>query len=336
MKNLCKWFFTAFTCAALLVSCHAPTSNGKADSLTETPELKKASDKIADDPKNAALYYVRGNLLHKQQKDTLALKDYKRAISIDSSKAEYYSAVGNLMFDHKDITGSLPYIQKAIALNPNDPRARIKVAKLFVFIKEYDKAFAELNTVLRQNVHDPEPYYLKGLIYRDLKDTAHSISSFLTSIQEGPEFRESYVQLGQLYSTKHDPIALRYFKAAFKLDTTDLFPLYATGMYYQEKKDYEQAKAEYRDCIIRDNQYSKAFMATGYILLQQDSFAKAWRQYNTVTQIEPNSAIAYYSRGLCSELMKNNKDAINDYKQALVFNSKYADAQEGLKRLGAQ
>ncbi len=337
MKNLWIKLLPALAGLALFTSCHTHTKNvGTNNVLYQTPELRTASDKIADNPKDASLYYDRGNILHRQKKDSLAISDYKEAILLDSSKAEYYSAIGNLLFDHKDITGSLPYIQKAIAINPKDPKARIKVAKMFLFTKKYNEAFAELNIVLRQNVHDPEPYFIKGLIYKETKDTARAISSFLTALQEGPDDKEAMIQLGQLYGEKHNPIALKYFENAFKADTADVFPLYATGVYYQENKDYENAKAAYKNCILHDNQYANAYFNTGYILLQQDSVEKAWRQYNLVTQIEPTNATAYYSRGLCSEMMNKKQDAINDYKQALVFNSKYDDAKQGLKRLSVK
>src|ERR1044072_4915543 len=65
------------------------------------PVLKDITDKIREEPQNALLYYQRGMLLHKMTRDTLALKDFKKAVSLDSSRAEYYSAVGDLLFEHK-------------------------------------------------------------------------------------------------------------------------------------------------------------------------------------------------------------------------------------------
>jgi tetratricopeptide (TPR) repeat protein len=337
MKHLWIRFLPALTGLMLITSCHTHTANVDVHNpLYQTPELKKASDKITDNPKDATLYYDRGNMLHKVKKDSLAINDYKKAISIDSTKGEYYSAVGNLLFDHKDITASLPYIQRAIALNPADPKAHIKVAKMLLYLKKYNEAFAELNIVLRQNVHDPEPYFIKGLAYKGMRDTARAISSFLTALQEGPEDKEAMIQLGQMYSYRNNPIALKYFENAYRLDTNDVFPMYAIGVYYQNNKEFEKAKAAYKDCILHDNQYAGAYNNTGYILLQQDSLEKAWRQYNLVTQIDPANPAAYYSRGLCSELMNKKTDAIKDYKQALVFNAKDDEAKQGLRRLGGK
>lgn len=319
-----------------IISCNNKTQQADDNPIFNTPELKAITQKINNDPQRARLYYDRGRILHRMELDTLAINDFKKAAKLDSNEAIYFSAVGNILFDHKDVTGSIQWLQKAITLNPNDPVAHLKIAKMFVFIQEYQKAFTEINLVLRQNAYNPEAYFLKGIIYRDLKDTAKSISSFQAAINAAPDYRDAAIELGQLYSAKKDPIALKYFDNAFRLDTTDVLPLYARGMFYQQQEEYEKAKIEYKNCIFNDNQYANAYFNIGWILMQQDSLDKAWRHFDLVTKIAPNNPDAYYNRGLCSEMMHKKQEAINDYKQALVFNDKYKEAIDGLKRLGAK
>lgn len=291
------------------------------------------SRKIADDPKNARLYYDRGMLLHRLEADTFALEDFRKAATLDSTKAEYFSAVGDLMFEHKDVSGSVPWIQKAVSLNPKDPQAHMKIAKLFVFIKEYPKAFSEINTALRQNAMNPEGYFLKGIIYKDLNDTSKAISSFQTALQVDPSYKEAMIQLGSIYSKLNNPVALTYYSNAFKLDTLDVFPLYARGMYYQDQEKYEEAKQEYRNAVIHNKNYDKAYFSIGYILMQQDSLEKAYRQFDLVTKLSPTNAGAYYNRGLCNEMMGKKAEALEDYKQALAFDSEYKEAKEAIQRV---
>jgi len=320
----------------LLFSCKEQTKKPTTydHPVFREPAIAAISDKIAEHPENARLYFERGLLLHRVEQDTFAIKDFQRAATLDSSKAEYFSAVGDLMFEHKDVSGSLPWIQRAVQLNPNDPAARLKIAKLLVFIKEYPKAFTEINTVLRQNAMNPEAYFLKGIIYKDLKDTSKAISSFQTALQVDPTHRESMLELGSIYRQKGSPLAARYYDNAFRLDSTDVLPLYAKGMYLQESKQYEEAKDAYRKAVLHNREYSNAYFAIGYILMQQDSFEKAYRQFDLVTKLEPTNAKAYYNRGLCNELMGKNTEASEDYKQALTFDNRYKEASDALKRLG--
>jgi tetratricopeptide (TPR) repeat protein len=210
------------------------------------------------------------------------------------------------------------------------------MAKLMLFTKEYGKAFNEINTVLRQDAFNPEGYFLKGLVYKDMKDTNKAISSFQTVINVAPDYREAAIQLGLLYNMRHDPLGVQYLENAFKLDTSDVFPLYAKGMYFQDTKQYEAAKAQYTRCILHDTQYADAYFSMGYVLLQQDSLEKARRQFDHVTRINPTSSSAYYNRGLCSELMNDKASAIADYEQALTFDKNNATAKEGIRRLGGK
>ncbi|RYE23404.1 MAG: tetratricopeptide repeat protein [Sphingobacteriales bacterium] len=327
MKLLPVVFVVAFA------SCKDGATNKNVDKVFQHPALKGLTEQIDKNPKDATLYYQRGKALHGLEMDSLALNDFKLAISLDSSKAQYFSAVGDLMFEHKDIAGSLPWLEHAIKINPKDASAHLKLAKLFFYTKDYTKAFAEINTVLRQDVYNPEGYFLKGMIYKDLNDTARAISGFQTAVQVAPDYRDAMVQLGLMYSMKKDVLALQYFDNAYKLDSTDVTPLFAKGVFYQNMNDFETAKQQYSKAIMSDRDFTNAYINMGYILLQQDSLEKAKRQFDLVTQLQPDDAEAYYNRGLCNELMGNKTEAVKDYEQALVFAKNYREPAEGLKRL---
>ncbi|XZF12445.1 tetratricopeptide repeat protein [Chitinophagaceae bacterium MMS25-I14] len=306
------------------------------DPVFQLPAVKDATAKIESDPKNASLYFDRGNIFHKLKQDTFAIRDFQQAAKLDSTKAEYFSAVGSLMFDHKDISGSKVWLQKAIALNPQDPRAHLKFAKLLFFVKDYPGAFGQINTVLRSDVYNPEAYFLKGRIYQDMKDTNKAISSYQTALQVAPDYRDAMIQLGMVYSDRKDPIALKYLDNAFRADTSDVFPLFAKGKFYQDRNDYATAKEMYRECVTRDHQYSDAMFNMGFMLMQQDSFQAAWRQFDLVSKITPNDPDAYYNRAVCNEHLGKKDQAISDYKLALSFDPNYKDAADALKKLGVQ
>lgn len=301
----------------------------------DEPALQKITEEIKKDPDNASLYFQRGDMLDHMQMDSLALIDYKKAISLDSNRAEYYSAVGDMLFENHDLDGSVQWIEKALQLNPDDRKAHLKLAKVFLYIEEYNMALKEINNVLRQDVYDPEGYYLKGMVYKSLKDSSKSISSFLTAIQVEPEYRDAMVQLGIMYAAQSNPLALQYYDNAYTLDTTNVFPLYARGVFYQDKGDYELAKQEYVNTIMKDRFYKNSYYNLGYIFMQQDSTQKALRQYDILTKLDPQDPEAYFNRGLAYEAMGKKEEAIIDYKQALVFDNNYRDPQERLELLGA-
>jgi len=321
----------------LIIACNSQqgkvADTGSDPILMENPNLKGITEQIQKSPDDAALYFQRGNILRRMQYDTLALIDLKKAASLDTSKAEYYSAVGDLLFENKDIAQSVVWLQKAIAKNPEDRKAHLKIAKLFLYTQDYSKGFAEINIVLRKDVYDPEAYFLKGMMYKDMKDTARAISNFQTAVQVAPDYRDAVIQLGLLFCAKKDPIGLKYLDNAFKGDTSDVFPIFAKGVYYQTNKNYVAAKEAYTECIVRDNQYTDAYFNMGFIYMQQDSVKKAWRQFDMAAKIDPTNPAAYYNRGVCSEAMDSLKNAVEDYKMALDLDPDYNSPKEALKKL---
>ena len=337
MKSAWMKYFPVVLALMLFVACKSrdkAADPGNSNPLFQKdPKLKAITDEIIKTPQDAALYYDRGRMLHKLKQDTLALKDYKKAAALDTNKAEYISAVGDLLFESKDITGSIEWIQRAIAKNPEDRKAHMKIAKLFLYLQDYPRAIGEINIVMRKNVYDAEAYFLKGMVYKDMKDTAKAISSFQTAVQVAPDYKDAVTQLGLMFTAKHDAIGVKYLENAFAMDTTDVFPIYAMGVYYQDIKDYPRAKEQYRRCVVRDRHYADAFFNMGYILMQEDSAAKAYRQYDMVTKIDPLNPTAYYNRGICSEMMDSMNNAITDYRQALRLDTAYDSPREALARL---
>lgn len=338
MKKLAS--FLPILLVALLCACGAKKSSPKMvpgkESIYNHPSVAVITKQMEAEPKNAALYFKRAMALRQLQEDSLALMDLQTAVAMDSSKAPYFSAIGELLFEHKDMEGSIKWFKKAISINAKDPVAHLKFAKMLMFISDNQQAFKEINTVLRQDPYNAEAYFLKGMVYKNLNDTAKAISSFQTSVQVDPGYQPSILQLAMIYAVKKDSLALHYFDNAFAADTTQMVALHGKAMFYQDNGQLEKAKLEYKKCVLHDPQYADAFFNMGWILMQQDSLDKAIKQFNMVTKIEPDNAEAYYNRGVCFELLKRKPEALSDYKQALEFADDYKEAAAGVKRLSAQ
>jgi tetratricopeptide (TPR) repeat protein len=295
--------------------------------------LKAITEQIGKDPKNAKLYMDRGDALRKMKLDSLAYKDYVHAVKLDSANASYYSKIGEYLFESKDLNGSIQWFQKALTLDPKDLKSRLKIGKALLYFQKYQEGLNELNLVLRADVYNPEAYFLKGMIYKESKDTAKAISSFQTALQVKPDYKDAIIQLGMIYSARKDSIALRYLENAWTVDSSDVFPLFARGVFYQDNKDYARAKEEYRRCVLRDRHYVDAYFNLGYILMQEDSVVKSYRQYDIVTQIDPRNPTAYFDRAVCLEAMDSIKAAIADYRHALILDPNYPSPKAALKRL---
>ncbi len=334
MKSASHKYLLSFCLLLLFAACkHTQGPTDDSPVYRSDPRLKDVTDKIKSSPNDASLYFTRGKMLAKLNEDTLALRDFKRASALDSSNSTYYSAIGDLLFENKDIAGSVEWLQKAIKINPKDPKAHLKIAKMFLFTQDYPKAFEQINVVLRQDIYNPEAYFLKAMVYKDMKDTTKAITNFQTAVQVDPNFKEAVLQLGLIYSARNDPMAIKYLDNAYRMDSSDVYPVFARGVYYQNNNDLITAKQLYRRCIILNTHFVDAYFNLGYLLMQQDSVEKAFRMYDLVTKMQPDNPTAYYDRGVCNEMMKKITEAAADYKRAITLDTSYQSPRIALKRI---
>lgn len=297
------------------------------------PQTKDLTARIVRDTARADLYFQRGNALRRLHLDSLAAADYIHAVRLDTNKAEYLSAIGDLLFDARDLDGSREWLKKALLKNPKDPRARLNLAKGDLVNKDYKSAFEQINTVLRANPYEADAYFLKGMVYKDLKDTARAISSFQTTLQVQPDYKEAHMQLGTVARDRGDSTALQYFRNAYLADTSDLFPIYTRGQYFGDKAQWERAKEEYRFAIAHAPEYADAHFAMGYALLQQDSVEKALPYFRKAAQLDPKNPNAAFNAGICEEYLGNTAAARAQYEAALKANPNYTTAREALARV---
>jgi tetratricopeptide (TPR) repeat protein len=332
MKFICRIHFILII--LLAVAACTNSSSKKENTPTSSPksQLSILSAEIAKKPTSAALLYNRSKLYHSLKQDSLALNDLFKAIQLDSLQSDYFSSVADILFEHKDISGSVQWIQKAIKLNPDNEIAHLKIAKIFLFTGEYPKAFTEINTVLRSDVYNAEAYFLKGMCYKNMKDTMKAISSFQTAVQTDPKYVDAHIQLALIYKAKNNPLALSYFENAYNADSSSMEPLYGQAMYWQDQHKFAEAKKVFRKCILLNSQYEKAYYNTGWMLLQEDSIEKAIRQFNMAIGVKQDYVEAYFNRGLCHEILEKYEVAIADYTQALTFNPDYQPAKAALLR----
>jgi tetratricopeptide (TPR) repeat protein len=129
---------------------------------------------------------------------------------------------------------------------------------------------------------------------------------------------------------------LKYFDDAYLKDSTDVMPVFAKGEFYQHRNEDAKAKEEYKKCILRNGRYMQAYFNMGYLLMQEDSFDKSFRQYDIATKISPLNAAAYFNRGLCNEMLNKPKEALADYRQSHQLDTTYDKPKEALKRLGVK
>src|SRR6185369_1058886 len=145
--------------------------------------------------------------------------------------------------------------------------AMLKLAELYFYVKKYDKSIEYINMALKINKYNAKAYFMKGMNYKEIKDTAKAISSMQTAVEQDQTYYNAYMQLGILNAAQKNPLAVQYYKNALRIQPNSTEAWYDIGKYYQDVMDWTQASEAYATLLKIDPKYKNAFYNLGVINL---------------------------------------------------------------------
>jgi tetratricopeptide (TPR) repeat protein len=334
MKNFIGCFLL---CLLALSSCNnAGDMSGrqKQDSDTTRMKLEVLNQQIDDDASNPDLYNKRAKFYLLDHQFDKALKDVHQAISMDDGRSTFYITLSDIYLLMGKPDDSRDALNKAIVKNPKDSDALLKLAKLYLIVKDYKNCYATVKQLLAVDNGNAPAYYTRAIGLLEQGDTIHAVDDLKQAVDKNQEYYEAYVQLGELYAMRKDPMAELYFKNALNLRPKSREALYMLGLYYQEIGEYDKAISTYQVLEKADTAFREASYNQGYIyLVYLKDFPRAARFFTEALKKDPGYVEAYFNRGYAYELAGDYKKAYEDYQKSLKMKVNYDKAIEGLNRL---
>src|SRR5690606_17242648 len=241
----------------------------------QNPLVQPWNDSIAAHPENPYGYYYRAEMLSRVKEDSLALLDLKKAYELDSLNPDYATALGYVYLRLEQVENAIRAFQRKLKLKPGDARTRLLLSKAYLQAHHIEEAQQEVDKVLVAAPNYPDALYWQAQIKAAQKDTAAAISFTQQALQIDSGYYAAAYQLGDYYRDQGRPEAVQQYRYVFSLDTLNADPLFDIAYYYEKQGQWQRAKEAYYACLLRDRDYTEAYLQTGKILLQQDSAEKA-------------------------------------------------------------
>ena len=335
-----KLIFFLFVGTFIVFSCKND-SQPEAPKFSQTgnPQIDALTEQIFKDPKNANLYFKRAQLCYKmgaQGGYDIAIQDMKYALSLDSTNIGFHHFLSDVYMDYAQSRLAVTTMERAAALAPDSIPTLLKLTETYLITKQYGLTVATIDKVLKRDPQNADAYFLMGMCFKEKNDEAQAIVAFQKSADLDSDNKDAFIELGKLYTTKGNPLALKYLDNALLIDSLDFNAMMAKAYYYQTKNQLNEAIAEYKRILSHDPRYEVALFNLGLMYMDKDSLDKAFTHFDIVIKESPTFYKAYYYRGFIHEKRGEKELAIKNYKQALEFKSDYANAIDGLKRLGGK
>ena len=325
-------------CWIMTWGCTGDDSQSKADKPVAgvDPALATLTQKLEQDPDNDSLLYQRAEVYYNLDGFDEAMQDLAKAIQLDSMQPQYYHLLADVLLDYSrpnDSKRAIDVLLTAQYLFPERIPTLLKLSEFQLIVQQHTEALGTLDKILQLEPQNAEAYFMAGRVALDQGDTTRAIASLQKSVQFNADNIDAWRFLGRIFSRKNNPVAIRYFDNALRIDSTDLESREYKAVFYKLRGEFDQAFAIYRDIVVRNPDYSNAYFDMGAIYLELDSLQKSYDHFDLATKTDPLFVKAYFFRGHVSELMGNLEAARADYLQASKMSPNYPEPKAALERL---
>jgi len=304
---------------------------------SEAPVSTNINDlnaKIQADTANSSLYHQRAMLYLAENNPNMAMRDMLSAIQLDPDNPSLLLTLSDIYMSMGLLDNCAESLNKALELDPENTESMLKLSEIYLILKNYQEAIVNADKAIEVDKSDPLPYFIKGYTFAEAGDTLNAIKSYLDAIDRNQEYYDAYIQLGLIYSTKGNRLAVDYFNNALNIDPESIEAIYALGMFYQGAGETENAIAAYNKLLVLDPQNIYANYNLGYVhLVLRGDYEQAIGFFDQAILLKPDYFEALYNKGYCLELLGEYSQARDLYNEVLEIEVNYDKAIQGLNRI---
>lgn len=321
--------------ALLFASCKQTNNTEKYAHLPA--DLAQLYIQIDNDPTNADYYQQRAEYYIKQRNFDSAYYDASAALRFDSLNPERYISLADLFFMQGLFENSEEILEKAYSKSPKNIDVMMKLAEMQLYYQRY----SEMNDFISQSLlidsRNPQAYYMMGFALKEQGDTLNAIRNFNKAVDQNPSYYEAYIQLGLIYHSRKNPLALDYYNNALNVRPQSIEAHYNIAMFYQETKNVIKAKERYHIILQIDPENAWTYHNLGWIAMNlENDNEKAVEHFTKALNIEPYFFEAAYNRGAAYEKLGKKQLAIDNYNHVLKIEPANEMALQRLFVLGVR
>lgn len=328
-------FIIAF--AACDFSGKSSTASDEPLTVRGTPAIADVSQRIENEPNNAELYATRGRLFYEEEQYVAAVGDLNAAIKLDSLNLAYHHLLADAYFDSNQSKPALATLEKVIQKDSTRMGTMLKLAEMQMIVRQHKASLATVDRILIQESRHPEGFYIAGLNFEQMGDTARAILSYQTTVEEDPDHIDAYRKLGTHFDNRKNKLSVKYFDNALRIDSTDMEALVGKAWYYHQRNRFAKAKKYYEKASLFHPFEARVHLNNGILHLEMKDGETAHKKFDMAVEVDPQYGMAYYYRAMAGERAgKDINTTINDYRQAAALMPTPQRANEALSRLGAE
>lgn len=277
------------------------------DDMPDSVKLEMLDINLQRDPDNPEILAARAKVLFNLQRIKEANFDIDRALKADPENLEYLMLKADVAFANGNIEESYRALESAERLTPNSQEVQLKMGEITFYSRDYDRSLTYLTKVTGRDPNNRTALFMKGFIYKEKGDTASAVQLFNRVCDKFPDYAPAFEELGVLYASRNNPMALEYLNTALQLEPSNTNAMYALALYYQDHQDMESAETLYHQILDINPASADAWHNLGWIeLTYYTDFERALEYFDKALEADPEHPQALANRELAQQQLKQS------------------------------
>ncbi|MFY7900230.1 MAG: tetratricopeptide repeat protein [Chitinophagaceae bacterium] len=233
------------------------------------------------------------------------------------------------------IPNHIESLAKSVEAKPDSVGLRFNLINAYDSIGAYKLAQDQLDSLIQFDKGNYALWFKKAQVFEHAGDTAKAIKHYqqAAKIYVSPE---CLLALANLYAeTKNKEVFTICDQInAMRLGRSyDGYTAFFMGVFYARTGNFNQAVNFFDQSIVSNYVFMDAYMEKGYLLFDTKKWNEALAIFKKVTAINNLYVDGYYWQAKCYEALKQKKQAIDQYQNALNLDKNLIEAEEAIKRL---
>jgi tetratricopeptide (TPR) repeat protein len=299
------------------------------------PVLQKV---VALDPDSSSAAYQLGLVLERLDRVEDAIPLLQRAVDANAGDAEALTNLGMALCLAQKARDAVPYLQRAVTLRPDNAVAHQNLAVAYIQLSQLDDAIVQLRAALKLEPNAPQLHYNLGYALKMQDDAAGAIPELEAAEKLNPAAPEPPYLLGVLYmQVARYADAERELGISLKLRPENGDGWATLGSVENKLDKLPEAASALKEAIRQSPLQADPHLTLATVLARQNQPADAAEQRKEAADLmrqHMNFQRAEVSTHSADALLASGKidEAIADYRAAVSFDPKYAQAHEGLAK----
>ncbi len=310
-------------------SCACSSPAAQVAALVHDKNLDAAEDKLRallrDDANNAALHFVFGTVLRRQDRFDDALDEITESSRLLPGFPETHSQLSYLFYRTDDAGDALAEARTALSMDPANAEAYRCLGLALYAEGHYDAALHAFDESLARepagSLANADVYFDVGITHRDRGDLRRAAIAYRHALSLRPDFWEAHSNLGVvLHDQGKLDEAIAEYRSAKRLKPDEASVRNNLGNTLCDKEDFDGAIAEFKDLYRQSPEWEGGHNCLARAYMSKRDYPAAIRELQAAIAANPAGAAEHRVLGQALLLSGKDQEAVDVLRKAVALN----------------